>query len=291
MVQIRVLRVYWNKIFASTINSDPTFVLLSILWYALYAWDESFDNLYIHICSLEARVMSTNDMQLTQQLHIVRAHLLHYASLLDDFRKSILFVLETPNPVLDSLSAAERVHARELMRRECNHLLSEISRLEQSRIMQDKRLKNVMNLAFSTVNLEDSQRMQRMTEAAVRDSEAMKQISYLTMVFLPAGLVASIFGMNVNEINPGTAGTLPHYFAAAIPLTALTIWVLVAFQFNKRENYNEKKITGAAPVETMRKKAKRLIASIWARLWWPVAFLFRLFGQNKQGLARRRTFV
>jgi hypothetical protein len=32
--------------------------------------------------------------------------------------------------------------------------------------------------------------MQRMTEAAVRDSEAMKQISYLTMVFLPASFVA-----------------------------------------------------------------------------------------------------
>lgn len=156
--------VYWNKIFASTINSDPTFVLLSILWYALYAWDESFDTLYVHICSLvrlrrfgryvgglivisqEARVMSTNDMHLTQQLHIVRAHLLHYASLLDDFRKSIIFVLETPNPVLDELSAEERDHVRELMRRECSHLLNEISRLEQNRSMQDKRLKNVMNL-------------------------------------------------------------------------------------------------------------------------------------------------
>jgi Mg2+ and Co2+ transporter CorA len=32
--------------------------------------------------------------------------------------------------------------------------------------------------------------MQRMTEAAVRDSEAMKQISYLTMIFLPATFVA-----------------------------------------------------------------------------------------------------
>ena len=32
--------------------------------------------------------------------------------------------------------------------------------------------------------------MQAMTEAAVRDSEAMKQIAYLTMVFLPASFVA-----------------------------------------------------------------------------------------------------
>jgi len=32
--------------------------------------------------------------------------------------------------------------------------------------------------------------MKTMTEATVRDSEAMKRISYLTMVFLPASFVA-----------------------------------------------------------------------------------------------------
>ena len=43
---------------------------------------------------------------------------------------------------------------------------------------------------FSSVNLQDSKRMGEMTEAAVRDSEAMKQIAYLTMIFLPASFVA-----------------------------------------------------------------------------------------------------
>lgn len=119
----------------------------------------------------------------------------------------------------------------------------------------------------------------------------MKQVSYLTMVFLPAGLVASIFGMNVNEINPNTLGTLPHYFAFAISLTALTIWVLVAFQFNKREKDSDKNMVGSDRVENVKKKGKILLLRIWVRLWWPVAFLFRLFGQGQQGLARRRTFV
>jgi hypothetical protein len=32
--------------------------------------------------------------------------------------------------------------------------------------------------------------MKNLTEAAVRDSTAMKQLSYLTMVFLPASFVA-----------------------------------------------------------------------------------------------------
>lgn len=42
--------VYWNNIFAH--NDDPTFVFLVLLWYALYAWDETLEALYAHICSL-----------------------------------------------------------------------------------------------------------------------------------------------------------------------------------------------------------------------------------------------
>ena len=37
--------------------------------------------------------------------------------------------------------------------------------------------------------------------------------------------------MNVNEINPGTNGTLTKYFAIALPLTVVTAWVVIAFQF------------------------------------------------------------
>ena len=68
------------------------------------------------------------------------------------------------------------------------------------------------------------------------------------MVFLPATFAAvrfsslfpssnflivntqSIIGMNVNEITPGTNGTIFHYFALALPLTILTAWIIIAFQ-------------------------------------------------------------
>ena len=39
--------VYWQNIFTKT--EDPTFLFLTILWYALYAWDESFELLYNHV--------------------------------------------------------------------------------------------------------------------------------------------------------------------------------------------------------------------------------------------------
>lgn len=222
--------VYWQIIFQKC--PDPTFVLLTFVWHALYAWDEALQHLYNHICWLETKVLTTSDMQLTQELHVIRAHHLHYSSLLEDFEKTVKFIQNTPNPAMDSdlISEAERRESAKLLKRECENLLSEIDRLEMGRDMQDKRLKNVMNLVFSSVNINDSRQMQKMTEAAVKDSAAMKQIAYLTMIFLPASFVAGVFGMNIKEISPDTNGTLPHYFAVALPLTIVTIWAIVAFQ-------------------------------------------------------------
>jgi hypothetical protein len=42
--------VYWQNIFSKT--KDPTFLFLAVLWYALYAWDESFEFLYNHVSVL-----------------------------------------------------------------------------------------------------------------------------------------------------------------------------------------------------------------------------------------------
>lgn len=85
-------------------------------------------------------------MLLTQELHIIRAHHLHYSSLLEDFRKTVVFIRDTKNPAMDSVSEEIREHSKSVMTRECANLLSEIERLEMGRRMQDKRLKNVMNL-------------------------------------------------------------------------------------------------------------------------------------------------
>jgi len=42
--------VYWQDVFRRT--KDPTFLLLAVLWHALYAWDEALEVLYSHICYL-----------------------------------------------------------------------------------------------------------------------------------------------------------------------------------------------------------------------------------------------
>ncbi|KIM41609.1 hypothetical protein M413DRAFT_445584 [Hebeloma cylindrosporum] len=257
--------VYWQSIFQK--SPDPTFVLLTFVWHAMYAWDEALENLYEHICSLETRVIETSEMPLTRELHIIRAHHLHYTSLLDDFGKHITFIRETHNPALDHLSAEEKQFSKRIMERECANLLTESKRLKAELYMQERRLKNVMGLVFSSVNISDSKLMREMTEAAVRDSAAMKQIAYLTMVFLPASFVAAIFGMNVAEINPGSEGTLPHYFAVALPLTIVTAWVIIAFQskyiFEDKTNFLKRLGWPAYLVlQMIRKKAQKKEGSI-----------------------------
>uniref|UniRef100_A0A8H8CID2 Uncharacterized protein n=1 Tax=Psilocybe cubensis TaxID=181762 RepID=A0A8H8CID2_PSICU len=200
--------VYWQSIFQR--SADSTFVLLAFVWHAMYGWDEALENLYDHICTLESRVITTTeDMPLTHELHVIRAHHLHYTSLLDDYAKHVIFIRDTPSPAMDGKSEEEREFSKAIMARECANLLVEIKRLEAELYMQERRLQNVLELV-------DRRYTRLITEATIRDSAA--------------SFLAGIFGMNVREINPGTTATFAIYAALTLPLTALTVWVVIAFQ-------------------------------------------------------------
>ncbi|KAI9457687.1 hypothetical protein HD554DRAFT_2029943 [Boletus coccyginus] len=222
--------VYWSKNFER--SNDPTCLFLCFLWYAMYEWDEVFEVLYSHINQLEQSVLDVENIRKTRDLHILKAHLLYYRNLLEDFRKSVLFVQETANPAMRDRSVTDEGRARSesILKKETEYLLSEIERLESQRSMQVMRLKNVMDLAFASVNIDDSRYMQELTITTVKDSAAVKQISYLTMVFLPANFISNVFSMNVVEINPNGLETASNYVAGAIGLTIFATWVVVALQ-------------------------------------------------------------
>ncbi|KAG7095107.1 hypothetical protein E1B28_005892 [Marasmius oreades] len=374
--------VYWSRIFQSTVPvGDPTFVALSMLWYAMYAWDEVIELLLSEVGWLESQTLSTlphpdhpeRDPHrtlhlLTNQLHVLRAHLLHYQNLLSDFRKSVMFLRKTANPANDTPSPETNIQAghnrrpsvprvatgdsiavrplatvpesplsapasvvsacqetseqlssagrsaggggsagpqapwllreqhgnrfldedaidfymdldidepeesepqERMLKKESRILLNEIERLEMTSRMLDKRLGNVMQLAFSSVNIEDSKRMSELAEASGRDSAVMKQISYLTMIFLPASFIATVFGMNVKEINEGTFATLSQYFATAIPLTLVTVWIMMILYHSSKlsPKMTPSTFIGVGP------------SSIWHRgfsaMWRPLGILLR----------------
>lgn len=76
----------------------------------------------------------------------MRAYLLHYASLLDDFRKSVEFIQKTANPATATFDERQRNFSQKLLESECNHLISQIDRLQKSRVTWDHRLANIMQL-------------------------------------------------------------------------------------------------------------------------------------------------
>ncbi|KAF8553795.1 hypothetical protein OG21DRAFT_1463498 [Imleria badia] len=248
--------VYWSKIFAR--SKDPTFLFLAILWYALYEWDEAFEVLYRYINALESDVLRYNDLKLTRELHKLQAHLLYYQQLLRDFKVSVEFVRDTRNPAMSVLASTpeEWQDSEELMRKEANNLTSEIDRLSGQRQMLSDRLQNVIHLAFASVNIADSKAMQKLAVTTMIDSAAMKQISYLTMIFLPASFLANVFSMNVTEINPPTTGSLIRYVEVTVGLTVLTSWVAIALQ--KESNFHPQD------------------PNIWKRALWPMFYAFNL---------------
>jgi len=228
----RILRagdgIYWGNLFHKT--NDPTFMLIILMWHVLYAWDEAIESLYSHICDLESQVIrfDTQDIKLTRELHVIRAKLLHYDALLTHFKKSVEFICQQKNEALNAANPEFVAKSEEILSKECNNLFAEIDRLRSAKEMHDMRLKNAMDLMFSIVSVQEN-------ETALRHSEATTQISYLTMLFLPATVVASVFGMNIYEINPGTYGSAIGYFAVTLPLTAMTVWIMLALRGKMKE--------------------------------------------------------
>ena len=96
----------------------------------------------------ESDVLRHNDIKLTRELHKLQAHLLYYQQLLRDFRVSVNFVKDTPNPAMSVLASTEeeRSDSAELLCKEANNLISEIDRLTGQRTMLSERLQNVIHL-------------------------------------------------------------------------------------------------------------------------------------------------
>lgn len=112
--------------------------------YGIGEGDKTLHSLFLQ----EQLVLDSESIRETRHLHILQAHLLYYRNLLEDFRKSVVFVQETPNPAMfdPSVTPEERAQSESILKKETAYLLSEIERLESQRSMQVLRLKNVIDL-------------------------------------------------------------------------------------------------------------------------------------------------
>lgn len=82
---------------------------------------------------------------MTQELHILRAHHLHYSILLDDLEKHVEFIRDTHNPAMDDMTSGDLKNSKDTMHRECQNLLTEAKRLKTELTMQQRRLVNAVS--------------------------------------------------------------------------------------------------------------------------------------------------
>jgi len=132
----------------------------------------------------------------------------------------------------------------------------------------------------------------------------MKQVAYLTMFFLPAGLAAvrlhfsylpfiaahqtlhqSIFGMNVHEINGGR-GSLHTFFAVAIPLTLVTVWAIGAVQYRPTSEKENEQAGGTADTRLLYGRRPGQRTYFWRRVGWPIVVVRNLVEESVRKFSR-----
>jgi len=93
----------------------------------------------------ETQGISTAEMSLAREIHLLQAYQLRCLRFLDDLNTTINFIRGTPHPGMD-LNAEERHFNRALMDRECSNLLMETDRFRSELQMQGQILQNILGL-------------------------------------------------------------------------------------------------------------------------------------------------
>ncbi|KAF8181600.1 hypothetical protein BJ912DRAFT_1044563 [Pholiota molesta] len=116
------------------------------------------------------------------------------------------------------------------------------------------------------VNIEESRSIQTLTEASMRDSAAIEQISYLTMGFAPAIFVAY-------EHHRAESRLIRDARPSKNPKEALS-----------DETAEKSALSGALLQERRAVVFKRL--KFWERLWWPAILVSTMLERRRLRKAR-----
>jgi Mg2+ and Co2+ transporter CorA len=159
-----------------------------------------------------------------RHLHDLARHTIHVTETLDvalGTMNAIVAKHEAFQPEVADKTSWETVHDRLLFYRQ---MLESLRCRSNS---NSERLLNEIQLAFHVVLQYDSGTSVTIAKATREDSEAMKTIATLTLVFLPPTFVSTIFGMTFFNFDADMGWSVSDmfwvYWACAIPMTLTTI--------------------------------------------------------------------
>ncbi|KAF7510282.1 hypothetical protein GJ744_006978 [Endocarpon pusillum] len=211
--------------------SDPYSVFLVLFYELLSLYDSSVWSIRNHICDWESSRPQEPDYPL---LHEIARHVIHVCETLVVASECVKDIKQqqqdfmAAHPQNDSSSS----WAQSPFQFPLRMLQSLLSRSESNKA----RVHNEITLAFHTAAQRDSKIQVRIGEEAKKETTAMKAIAVVTMTFLPATFVSSIFSMSFFHFEPSQHGERDVFIvsdkfwmywvlAGPLSITVLGLWI------------------------------------------------------------------
>ncbi|OAL48772.1 hypothetical protein IQ07DRAFT_645530 [Pyrenochaeta sp. DS3sAY3a] len=223
-----------EKLFLSGITKLDSpyaaFTLISDELLRLY--DSSVWRIRNHISQWETRRSQETDYFL---LHEIARHGVHVNETLSVAARSLGALRQYHDVFLKNLSHGgnkPKIKTWDTVGSRLRFQLDLLQNLNERSVANNARIQNEITLAFNAAAQRDSMIQVEMGLQSTREASAMRAIAVVTMIFLPATFVSTLFGMNFFSFEPSegrgrssfTVST--HfwiYWVITIPLTIITL--------------------------------------------------------------------
>ncbi|KAK2756213.1 hypothetical protein FQN54_005621 [Arachnomyces sp. PD_36] len=169
------------------------------------------------------------------RFHEIARHIIHSNETLDVAIDTVDGTIHEHESFLRECGGTEDAQFRDLHRR-LYYSSRELWALKRRSESLYERLQNEINLAFNLISQRDSQIAVQVGQYAQKDSNMMKTMAAVGLVFLPGTFVSSFFGMNFFDFDPEgqrwfVSDRFWLYWAITCPLTILTIMIWAAWHY------------------------------------------------------------
>ncbi|KAH9479222.1 hypothetical protein JR316_0007809 [Psilocybe cubensis] len=118
---------------------------------------------------------------------------------------------------------------------ECQHTIMEADRLLRQIRYQIASLRNLSQLIHVRLKILKAQgHKEKLTQVVIVDGSMHVLLSSFLMIYLPLLFAAMLFGMNIEELVPGTRLSLKHYVTVVVPVTVITVICIITMEYRSK---------------------------------------------------------
>ncbi|KAI8930739.1 hypothetical protein NX059_012347 [Plenodomus lindquistii] len=212
--------------------SNPYSIFLPVSDELLRLYDDSVWSIRNHISQWEAKRTTETDYS---RLHEIARHGVHVNETLSVAVRSLNAMGQHHRELhasVDIATSKGKCYGWDGISSRLAFQLQFLENLMQRSSANNARIQNEIALAFNAASQRDSKIQVRIGEEARREASAMKAIAVVTMTFLPATFVSTLFGTNFFALEPrkgedGVVFAVSNqfwvYWAISAPMTLVTL--------------------------------------------------------------------